>query len=50
LLSKEKFTMKTAIFGKSLLIHFMILFSIVLLSNSAQAESATVIDVKVNEA
>jgi lipid-binding SYLF domain-containing protein len=42
--------MKTAIFGKSLLISFMILFSIVLLSNSAQAESATVIDVKVNEA
>ena len=42
--------MKTAIFGKSLLILFMILFSIVLLSNSAQAGSAAVIDVKVNEA
>ena len=42
--------MKTAIFGKSLSILFLILFSIVLLSNSAQAESATVIDVKVNEA
>lgn len=42
--------MKTVSFEKSLLILFMILFSIVLLSNSAQAESATVIDVKVNEA
>ena len=42
--------LKTAIFGKSLLILFMILFSIVLLSNSAQAGSAAVIDVKVNEA
>jgi len=42
--------MKTVIFEKNLLIPFMILFSIVLLSNSAQAESAAVIDVKVNEA
>lgn len=42
--------MKTVSFEKSLLILFMILFSIVLLSNSAQAESAIVIDVKVNEA
>ena len=42
--------METASFEKSLLTLFMILFSIVLLSNSAQAESATVIDVKVNEA
>ena len=42
--------MRTASFGKGLLILFMILFSIALLSNSVQAESAAVIDVKVNEA
>lgn len=42
--------MKTVSFEKSFLILFMILFSIVVLSNSVQAESAAVIDVKVNEA